>query len=332
VAEELGVRYVLEGSVRQSRDELRITAQLIDAIKGNHVWADRYDRHTSEIFDLQDEIAFSVAKSIDRNLISIGRSDGAVKTENLDAWIAVRKGIAKSKMFTAADHIKALEHFEAAIKADPGYAAAWALAGMQRLLLAIWYDIEPEDNFARSIEHAEKALALDPEQPIAYALICMIDRYRGQVDKGIQQCIQAIRLDPGYAAAYAQLAYMYVLEGRFEEALTHANKAVRMDPHHPAWYLEAIGDSYFFMDQFDKAIEVYEEYIKRPDGQVTGLLTLAAIYGYLDQLELARKYAAQAMEIWPEFRLSMLTVGYPYKNPEHLQRWIDGGRAAGVPY
>jgi TolB-like protein/class 3 adenylate cyclase len=228
VSEELGVKYVLEGSVQKAGDRLRVNAQLIDALKGHHLWAERYDRELKDLFKLQDEITMKILSALELKLTR-GVSYG-YQTDNFDAWSQYTRGFSLLNRRTVEDNLKARKHFEQAVNLDPDYAWAWiSLARTYTIEVSMGWSKSPGESIKRSFELAQKTAALGENQGALHILKNRIYKLRGKYDKAIAEGEKAVALDPNSARAHIFLAETLHYGGRPEEAIVHAKKAMRLD-------------------------------------------------------------------------------------------------------
>jgi adenylate cyclase len=236
VAEELGVRYVLEGSVRKAGDRIRITAQLIDAIKGHHLWAERYDRDLKDIFAIQDEITLKICNALQMELTSGEQARLWHKgTKNLEAWGCIVKGNALFVRFAKGDNAKARDLYERAVKIDPKDAFAWTMLAWTHWVDAfLGYSESRADSFKRAVELAKKALSMDDTLSDVYALLGGISLFQRQYEKAIAAGEKSIALGPNSATSHVLFGYTMTYAGRFEEAIALIKKGMRLTPHCPA--------------------------------------------------------------------------------------------------
>ena len=265
VAEDLGVRYVLEGSVQMSGDKLRIAAQLIDALTGSHIWAEQYDRNMTELFALQDEITDRIVVALriqltDGEEVRVHRKH----TRSLAAWNLLGKGAEHFNRVNKADNATARQWFEKAIEADGGYALAYSL-----LAWTHWQDAEHgwSENRNQSIERAaalaEEARTLDDALPNVYALQGAIHLFKREYKEAIEAGQKAVSHNPNHATNTALLALILHNAGRPEEAIRKYKTAMRLSPYYPAWFLEDLGFTYLAANQPYKALVAFEKFLDR---------------------------------------------------------------------
>jgi len=336
VAEELGVQYVLEGSIQKSGNRIRVTAQLIDALNGHHLWSEKYDRKMIELFDLQDEITKKIAVSLQVELTHGEQARVYAKsTDNLEAWSYGVKGNYLLDKFNKEDNLKARELFETAIKLDPGYVLAYVWLGATYALDANygWSD-SPVDSMKRAQELAQKALALDEKSASVHVMLALVYLFQRQHDKAIAEGMQAIALDPNFSIGHAMLAQIMFFAGRFAEAIELMKKAMRLSPYYPAFYLNFLTRSYSFLERYEEAIstcnQLYDRSLKGEYLPDWGLLYLAMVYEEFGREDEARILMAQALKINPGLSLEYFKQGQLFKNPAHLQHELEMLARAGL--
>ena len=336
VAEELGVRYVLEGSIQKSGDRLRVTAQLIDALNGHHLWSEKYDRKMDDLFNLQDEITKKIVVSLQVELTHGEQARAYAKTtDNLEVWSYGVKANELLDRFNKEDNAKAQALLEAAIKLDPEYVLAYVWLGAIHAQAANfgWTDSRV-DSLKRAQELAQKALTLDDKSASVRILMGLIYLFQRLHDKAITEGKQAISLDPNFSIGHAHLARIMFFTGRFAEAIGLMKKAMRLSPYYPAFYLNYLGRSYAFMGHQVEAIatcnQLYDRSLKGEYLPDWGLLYLAMVYAEFDRENEGRNLMAQALKINPGLSLAYFKQGQPFKNPAHLQHELEMLTRAGL--
>jgi adenylate cyclase len=336
VAEELGVRYVLEGSVQKFGDRLRVTAQLIDALNGHHLWSQKYDRRIGELFELQDEITKKIVVSLQVKLTHGEQARAYAKsTENLEAWGYGVRGNYLLDAFCKEDNVKAQELLEKAIKLDPNYVLSYVWLGAAHALAANYgWSRSSADSWKRAYELANKALSLDENSASVHALLTMIHLFLNEHDKAISEGKVTISLDPNFSIGHAMFAQAMFYSGRFEEAIQLMQKATRLSPYYPAFYLIYLGRSYAFMERYEEAITAFNQLHDR--GQRSecaaelGLTYLARVYAEVGKEDEARAFMAAALRINPNLSLEAFKLGQPFRNPAHMQRELEALTRAGL--
>jgi adenylate cyclase len=331
VARDLGVRYVLEGSVRRAANRVRINAQLIDAATGFHLWAQRYDRNFEDIFDLQDEITHTIVAALDVRLTARERAGIERRyTDNLEAYdlfLQARDGFWRRTREGAAQARTSLER---AIALDPKFGAAYALLA-EICRSEWWYGWQDgEDALDRALELAQKGVALDDGLPFAHMFLGWIHLWRKEHDQAIAEAKRCLALDPNNAEGHVRLGHTLDLAGRPVEGLPLIEKAMRLDPHYPPMYLFWLGHAFHSLERYDEAAAAYRRVISRSPDFYYAHLHLAAVYAQHGRMEEAKAEAAEALRIdtgrWPQRRAQHL----PLKDPAALARLLDGMRKAGL--
>jgi adenylate cyclase len=335
VSEELGVRYILEGSVQKADDRLRITAQLIDALEGHHLWAERYDRELRDLFALQDEITMKILTAFEVKLTR-GEMAREYETENLEAWGYLVRAFSLFERVTKEDNAKARELVEQALKLDPDYASALVRLGRTHTMAARFgWSESPAESLKKAFTLAQKAVALRETEGSGHRLLAMVYNIQRQHDMAIAEGERAIALGPNDGEAHALLAYTLLYAGRFEDAIVHTEKAMRLHPHYPAYYLMVLADAYFMAGRYDKSIAVNKQILERArKGEFpiySPHLGLAVNYMWLGREEEARFHAAEALRTNPSYSLETFQSRNLYKDPAHAERWLDPLRKAGIP-
>jgi tetratricopeptide (TPR) repeat protein len=279
VGKELGVRYVLEGSVQKDGEHVRITAQLLDATTGGHLWTERFDRPFKDIFALQDEIVQKIVTTLKLQL-TLQEQGWIVRkhTDNVEAYDSYLRGIEPFFRFTQETNAQARQMWERAVALDPQYAEAYARLGFTyyREWFLRW-SVDPQ-NLERVFALEQKAIALDDSVPIAHSILSWVYTQKQQYDQAIAEGERAIALDPNNADSYANQSLALTFAGRHEEALRAIEQAIRFNPHSPPFYLFASGIAYRFAGQYPKAIVTLKEVISRNPNDVAAHNNLAASY------------------------------------------------------
>ncbi len=336
VAKELGVRYVLDGSVQKAGERLRISAQLIDAKTGNHLWAERYDRVFKDLFALQDEITLKIVVALSVELTE--GEEARVRhrsTNDLEAWSYAVKtlgAVGPQKK----QNIKVRVFLQRAVEIDPGYAWAWS-----RLVLIHYWDARfgfsasREESWKRGVELAQKAIALDEKLPEGHLTLALLHLYRKQYDQAIAEAEKAVALGPNNSDNLARAAQVMHYSGRFEEALALIKNAMRSNPYYGTDHLRFLGGALRFTGQHEEAIVAFTQLLERRKGTYGAFLPnlyLASIYGELGRLEEARAHVRAALEIKPDASIAwMQKILKVFRDPAHAERVLAGLRKAGLP-
>jgi adenylate cyclase len=334
VAQELGVRYVLEGSVQRAENRIRVTAQLIDAITGRHLWADRYDRELKDIFTIQDEITRNI---ITEMAVKLGEGDNErlmqKKAYNVKAWIAYRKGVEQFRLFKKEANLKSRELSEKAIGLEPEYSEAYSLLGWT-YAWPVRHGISktPKKDLQKAEELVNKAKTFNPNNSDAQNLLGFIYAVRGQYERAIKEGQRAVELAPNNPDTYALLSVSLLFIGQSNEAIVAMTKAMRLAPFYPRWFLDMLGQSYFVAGQYEEAETAFKHYLKdRPD-RFRHHSWLAVTYSTMGRKDLARSHVEQALRINPAFCIEKWRKAFtPWKNREEVERILDIARKAGIP-
>src|SRR5262245_55361066 len=331
VSTELGVRYVLEGSVRKADNQVRITAQLIDATTGGHLWAERYDRPLQDIFALQDDVVRKIVTTLKLQLTL--QEQGIVvrkTTDNLAAYDYFLRGVESYNRSTREANAQARQMFEQALALDPQYAEAYALlCWIYDRAWGLQWSQDPQ-TLERALVQAQQAVALDDSLPLAHLALGRVFMWKKQHDQAIAEVERAIALDPNDADSYAWLGAILDFAGRPEEAIGLIEQAMRLNPHYSPFYVFVLGHSYYLMGRYEEAIAAYKKALTRNPNLLEAHFNLAVVYSELGREEEARAEAAEILRISPNFSLETWKQMIPYKDPAVVERQLAALRKAGL--
>lgn len=333
VAEEQGVRYVLEGSLQRSGDRIRVTAQLVDALEGHHLWAEKYDREFKDIFALQDDIAQNIMVALQVELTEGGELLGAhTRAPSLEAYELLMKARYHNNRVSKEDNAIALELSTRATEIGPKYPDAWAQLGAQYLNEARlgWRD-DREESFTRAVQAVEQAYELDPSVAGTNALLGLINVYLRNYDAAIVHARKAVELAPGDAGILAQLAWILAYAGEPEESIQLLQQAMRLSPDYPAWYAGTLGLAYMMTGDTENAIAAHEQLIERDSALQFGYARLAGIHAELGHPWKAQEYASELLKVMPDFSIDDWTRIALYRDTDDLERELAMLRKAGLP-
>ena len=331
VARDLGVRYVLEGSVRRVGDRVRITAQLIDGQTGHHVWAERYDRDMKDIFALQDEVTEKIVEALAVKFLSGEKTRLAKKgTDNLGAYDLVLRGIAQFRHYTRESNELAREMFEQAVQVDPSYTTAYA--GLVWTRLTAWNQGWSHDPkvLEEAFELGKKAVSLDDASPQGHVILGHAYLWKRQHEEAIAQFERAASLNPNDADALSSLGGALVFSGRPEKALGYLEKAIRLNPNYPEYYIFNLGQALFQLKMYEEAVTALQKSILKNPNFMPAHYLLAACYGHLGKREHARAKAEEVKRMSPWFSLEGAYEVLPFKDEADFEHFAEGLKKAGL--
>ena len=332
VAEELGVRYVLEGSVRRVGDRMRITAQLIDGISGHHLWGERYDAEMRDIFALQDKLTMKIITALRVQLTEGEQALVYMRgTTNLEAYLKVLEARRHSRRLNPTDNLKARQLAQEAIALDPNYPMAYSYLGSTHVN-EIWMHSAKsrEDSLRKGAELAQKALSMDESLGYAHYLLAQIHVASRDFKKGIAEAQRAIELEPNGEDFHWWLGAALVLAGRLEEGIKVVKKAIRLNPYAPGHYFHTIAMAYRNMGLYDEAIGYGEKAVERSPKSHPSRRVLISCYSLAGRDEEARSQAKELLKMYPEYCVKNPRKGF-HKNPAFTERILNSLRKAGVP-
>ncbi len=331
VAEELGVRYVVEGSIQISGNKLRVTAQLIDATNGKHLWAENYDRDLQDIFAVQDEVTRTIALTLNEN-IDLAEYDRVEHqpTDNLSAYELFKRAQEQSFTFTKEGNILAMELSAKAIALDPNFASAYIELAWAHNFGYRWGWTEitsREESLALAFEMARKAINLEPFNFKAHQVLASITVQSGDLEKAATLYEKAISLNPNSAQVLADSIDPLIYSGRADEAVDRMKAAIRLNPHHPDWYLWNLGWAQYFAEDYEGALASIEKMNGVPDRLRR---TLAPILLRLGRDDEARTMMGEFLADNPDYDIEEAKSA-PFTDKQFHNRWLDDLRALGVP-
>ena len=329
VSEELGVRYVLEGSVQKAADRIRINAQMVDALTGHHIWAEKYDRDLKNIFALQDEITMKIITALQVKLTAGEMAHLMAKgAKNIEAYIKFLQALELHT--TKEGNIQARKILEEAIALDPEYSRLYtALAGTYSN--DVWYGTtdSPEQSLARAFELAQKAISLDDTNSAAYGVLGWIYGMKRQYDQAIAECEKAVSLSPNSAEAFEWLGTILTWAGRAEEAVKYLEHATRLNPLPSTSTLNFLAVAYRDSGQYEKAIETSKKALKQQPSYQFPYIHMTISYIRLGREEEARTTAAELLKVNPKFSLERYAKVLPFPRPI-ADRIVEDLRKAGL--
>jgi len=334
VARELGVRYVVEGSVRKAGNRVRVTAQLIEAEIGNHLWAEQFDRELEDIFSVQDEITQRIVGALQPE-IGVAEWERARRKSpgSLDAWALYHQGIYYLYRYSIADNAEARRLFRQAIEQDDQFAAAYTMLAYA-CFMAVFdaLTVYRVDELAESFDAAERAVRLDDRDAMAHAILGRVLSMRHKHDMAIAECDKAIALNPNLAQAQFGRGLALVLAGSPGDAIVNLENAARLSPRDPNYYafLLVLAWAGLLQGRYDGALEWARRAVAQPNSGVWGNATLAIALAYLDRSEEAREALDALVEEKPDMALSFIAETLPFRRESDRNIFEDGLRRAGL--
>ena len=331
VAEELGVHYVLEGSCQRSGDKVRVTMQLIDALKGHNIMSERLERTMAEIFALQDDLTKSIITAVQAKLTEgSGARLHAKGTTNIEAYLMFLEARELLFRFTKDDNALARRKFEDVIALDPGYPSAFGLLSNVYIMDMV-YGVSPGESMQKAIEAAKKAVVLDDTNASGHMNLGFVYSWKKEHDKAIAENERAVELEPGSAGAWFSLGRALDYAGRHEEAIDLFKKAIRMNPLGNTVCYFHLGNAYFNVGKYEEGISAHKKALEFSPTNFAAHRGLAACYAQLGRNEEATFHAKEALKFNPKFSIAQYVQQAPWKDIPLTERWANALRKAGLP-
>ena len=332
-ARELGVRYVLEGSVRKGGNRVRITAQLIDAATGNHIWADRYDGDLSDIFALQDEITHKVVAAIEPKLLEAEAMRSQSRSaEDLDAWEMVMHANSLFWRWTELEGAAAIDVLNRAVKSFPGYAPAHSMLAFM-LLLSTHMNVTTltEPQLVRAAELGARAAELDDSDPWAHVALGYVAFMQRRTAESVAEFQRALQLNPNFAAAHGYMGWALAFDGQSENAIAHLEGAVRLSPHDPQNSLFNVGMAvaHYMAGRYEVAVAACRTAFQQRSGMMRGSRIYIASLAQAGRLEEARDALIRIKETHPGLSIAWIEQNVPYTS-DAMAKFLEGMRKAGL--
>ena len=333
-ARELGVRYVLEGSVRKGGNRVRITAQLIDAATGNHLWADRYDGDLSDVFALQDEITRKVVAAIEPRLLEAEALRSQSRSpEDIDAWDMVMRANSLFWRLTKTESEAAIAMLKSAVTRYPGYAPAHSMLAFMLLITryAVWPSSELEPQLNEVAALAARAAELDDSDPWAHLALGFVALTRRRTDEAVEEFQRALTLNPNFAVALGYLGLALALDGRSDLAIESIEQAIRMSPHDPqnAMFNMALGVAHYLAGRYAEAVGFARKSLQQRDGLMSGHRMYIASLAQAGQIDEARASLQRLKEMHPTLSIAWIEQYVPF-TPGTMGKFLEGMRKAGL--
>jgi adenylate cyclase len=332
VSRELGVRYILEGSVRKSQNRLRISAQLIDGITGQSLWAERYEKTIGEIFAIQDEITLSILRALQVNL-SEGEQARLIgkKTNNLDAYLKAIQAQEQFFQMNRQGSTRAKELAKESINLDPKYAFPYTTLANAHML-DVWFKFSesPGESMKLAINAAEKALFLDDSDPAIYSALSNLYVMQQQYDKAIMAARKAIELSPGGARAHVSMGYALLFSSKFKDAIPYFEQAIRLNPYPPGLYFRSLAAAYRFAGRYDESLITYKKALNLNPGDLFCHLGLTSLYVLMGRMEDSKLQASEVIRLYPNFSLEYYAKTLTLEDQSVVTEMIETLRKAGL--
>jgi TolB-like protein/class 3 adenylate cyclase/Tfp pilus assembly protein PilF len=331
-ARELGVRYILEGSVRKGGNRVRITAQLIDASTGNHIWADRYDGELTDVFELQDEITRKVVAAIEPKLLEAEAMRSQTRSpEDLGAWDLVMQANSVFWRMTKADVDSAIAMLRTATERYPDYAPAQSMLAFALLFRAIPFGAFRSHDVQDALSLASRAAEIDDSDPWAHLALGWAALLMRRTDTAVEEYQRALDINPNFAAAHGHLGLALALDGQCDKAVEHLEQAVRMSPHDPQMFLfnVSLAIAHYLADRYQEAITFGRKAVQQRAGFSGGHRIYVAGLAQAGHVEEARAALDQLKRLEPELSVAWMEENIPYK-PQTMAKLIAGLRKAGL--
>jgi TolB-like protein/Flp pilus assembly protein TadD len=332
VGQELGVRYVLEGSVRKAGNRIRVTAQLVDTLSGAHHWAQTYDRDLTDIFELQDDITQSVTAAIEPKLVAAeGVRSQNRSPDDLDAWDLVMRALTHYWRMNTAESDIAIKMLREAVERFPDYGPAHSMLAFAMLVSGhVGWTPESQDyEYAADVAH--RAAELDDEDPWAHLALGYLAFTKRQTIEAVREYHRALDLNPNFGTAYGYLGWALAFDGQSEEAIEHFGRAIGMSPHDPltAFYYSGTGVAHYLAGRYRDAVEWGQKAIRQRPGFTAAYRILCASLAQAGEMEETHKMVAKLREVQPNVSIAWCEAHVPY-TPRAMPHFLDGMRKAGI--
>ena len=332
IGRELGVRYLLEGSLRRAGNRLRITAQLIDALTDIHVWAEKYDRPMGDLFELQDEITRNIAGALGATVMQSEQSAALRKLPNsLDAYEYALRAGALNQQITRESNRLARQEAEAAIECDPTYPTSYITRAISSIVMTFsGWTTDPAAALRSAKRDVQQAIVLDKASDYAHAILGWAELYLGNHDRAVSAGRRAVELNPNQADGYAWLACSLSYSGEPAEALTMLKMANRLNPLRPSWYATYESRCYFMLGRYEEAIDAAKSAAGDGPAYTTILALRAASHSKLGQSAEAEAAVAELRAVSPGYTLAFVPTAAPFKHEKDIREYVNALRHAGL--
>ncbi|MBW1815753.1 MAG: tetratricopeptide repeat protein [Deltaproteobacteria bacterium] len=333
VSEELGVRYVLEGSVRKSENQVRITAQLIDAVKGHHLWAKKYEGKATDLFSLQDGITRDILISLEVKLTEGEQARMWRKsTTNPKAYDLFLQALEAIRLFSKDGNILAREKSEESLELEPDFSGGLIALGWTYLRnVSLGWGKSPQEDLAKSYELAQKAVSLYDDLASPHALLGSVYLIKRKYDEALSEGKRAVELGPNEGDIVALYGYLLREVGRYRESIEFLERAVRLNPMTPNLYFSTLAGAYQGLGNNDRAMQLYEKVVKRNPNHFPAWVRLTLIYMEIGEDDKAHKAAKEVLRLNPKFSVENYIKATPPKDQAFLNRMKESLIEAGLP-
>jgi adenylate cyclase len=335
VGRDLGVSYVLEGSVRKADNRVRITGQLIDAATGGHLWAERYDRHLTDIFEIQDDVTRRIVDALKVTLSPTENARlAASETHDIDAYDLFLRGreflLGENKNRDKFE--QSLKLFTRALELDPNYSQAYAgLSWAYNFDYTNRWSDNPDNSLQVAKHNAEQAIQKDPNEPLAHFAASLAAMFGKDLDGAKSEAENALSLNPNFALAHATLGTIYAYSGQPLEAIAAIERAMRLDPAWSQQYLHFLGTAYLLAGKYETAAALLRQRVLLVPGTDLTRAMLASALGHLGEIDEAGRVWRELEEINPKYSFSEHFARQPFKRKEDVKRIAEGLAKAGLP-
>jgi len=329
-AKQLGIDYVLHGSIRQSANRVRVNVVVTDTRTAGHLWAERFEGSRENLFGLQDRITEKIVTALAIKLTPAEKQHLFERgTENFEAYDEYLRGTEQFFKYARASNARARLYFENAVKLDPAFPRAYAMLGWTHAFdfMNGWSN-QPEESLKLGLKYGTRAINLDRSLPVAYFVRGLVYREQGEYVKALVESEKAVAFDPNYANGHVLHATLLYYAGRPQEGLEEMQKAIRLNPHHPHNYPFHLGQAYFVLKRYPEAIAAFKEGLASNAASERLRVWLAAAFALDGQVAEAKWQMQQVRVANPDFSIERQSKAFPFKNPDDLEQFLAGLRLA----